>query len=279
MTSWVVFIHADHPDHWGIARDASFWDMTSHFKIELGDTVYFWQAGASLVAQCTATTSAYPITSTDRQPWDDTGTRTYKARFEFDCLSEEPTAQPRWQELRARWGHEYYPRLRSFADPAEEKVLAQYFATDPIADPYRDAERDEEMKRLGFDNRTFSLRSIAQRQGQQAFRNRLLTAYGRQCAVTGTTAVSVLEAAHIARYLGPQSNRTSNGLLLRADIHTLFDLHQLTVTRKYIVRVDPRLEDTYDKFDGVELGLPEKSSEHPAPELLEAHNAECDWLP
>lgn len=278
MASWIVFIHKDHPDHWGIARDANFWDMTSHHKIELGDTVYFWQAGGSLISQTTATTSAYPIASTDQQPWDDTGTRTYKARFEFDCLSESPTGQPAWQDLRDQWGHNYYPRLRAFTDPSEEKVIAQYFATEPIGDPYRDAERDEEMLRLGFDNRTFSMRSIAQRQGQNAFRNRLLEAYGRRCAVTGTTAVSVLEAAHIARYLGPQSNRTSNGLLLRADIHTLFDLHQLTITPDWVVRVDPRLEDTYDEYDGVDLDLPDRSSERPVPDLLAAHNAECDWF-
>lgn len=278
MTSWVVFIHKNHPEHWDIALGANFWDMTSHHKVELGDTVYFWQAGASLVSQTTATTSAYPIDSTDKQPWDDTGTRTYKARFEFDCLSAAPTGQPTWQELRDQWGYNYYPRLRSFTDPADEEVLSQYFTTRPIGDPYRDAERDAELERLGFDNRTFAMRSIAQRQGQQAFRNRLLTAYGRQCAVTGTTAVSVLEAAHIARYLGPQSNRTSNGILLRADIHTLFDLHQLTVTTDYVVRVDPGLDETYEEFDGVNLELPKKSSEHPMTTLLAEHNAECDWL-
>lgn len=278
MTSWVVFIHANHPEHWAIARDAGFWDMTSHHKIELGDTVYFWQSQGSLTSQCTATTSAYPISSTDKQPWDDTGTRTYKARFEFDCLSEEPKAQPRWQELRDQWGYDYYPRLRSFGDPAHEQVLAQYFDTTPVDHPYRDEERDAELERLGFDNRTFAMRSIAQRQGQQAFRNRLLQAYNRHCAVTGTSAVSVLEAAHIARYLGPQSNRTNNGLLLRADIHTLFDLHQLTVTPDYVVRVDPRLEDTYDEFDGITIDLPKETSERPLVSLLSDHNAECDWL-
>lgn len=278
MASWIVFIHKDHPEHWGIALDANFWDMTSHHKIELGDTVYFWQAGGSLVSQTTATTAAYPITSSDRQPWDDTGTRTYKARLEFDCLSESPSDQPTWQELRDQWGYDYYPRLRSFTAPAEEEVIARYFASHPIADPYRDAERDAEMDRLGFDNRTFAMRSIAQRQGQQAFRNRLLTAYSRRCAVTGTAAVPVLEAAHIARYLGPQSNRTNNGILLRADIHTLFDLHQLTISPDYVVWVNPKLGDTYDQFHGSDLVLPAKASERPVRELLEAHNAECDWL-
>lgn len=278
MTSWIVFIHENHPEHWGIARDAGFWDMTSHHKIGLGDTVYFWQSGGSLVSQCSATSPAYPITSTDRQPWDDTGTRTYKARFEFDCLSESPSEQPKWQALRDQWGYNYYPRLRSFDDPEDEKVLAQYFDTTPITKPYRDDEREKELERLGYDHRTFALRSIAQRQGQPAFRNALLTAYDRRCAVTDTEVISVLEAAHIARYRGTHTNRTNNGLLLRADIHTLFDLHRLTITPDFVVLVDPQLDEPYAGLDGIAINLPANPSHHPLPELLTQHNVECDWL-
>lgn len=278
MASWIVFIHKNHPKHWGIARDAGFWDMTSHHKIALGDTVYFWQSGGSLVSQCSATTAAYPITTTDRQPWDDTGTRTYKARFELDCLSESPSGQPAWQELRDQWGYNYYPRLRSFDSPKDEQVLAQYFDTAPITQPYRDEEREKELERLGYDHRTFALRSIAQRQGQPAFRNALLTAYRRRCAVTDTEVVSVLEAAHIARYRGAHSNRTNNGLLLRADIHTLFDLHRLTITPDFVVSVDPQLDEPYKRLEGVAINLPDKKSHQPVAELLAQHNSECDWL-
>jgi hypothetical protein len=74
------------------------------------------------------------------------------------------------------------------------------------------------------DERQKKLREIVERRGQPDFRNKLIDAYGGHCAVTGCDAVAALEAAHIAQYTGPQSNHVTNGLLLRADIHTLFDL-------------------------------------------------------
>jgi hypothetical protein len=66
--------------------------------------------------------------------------------------------------------------------------------------------------------------SIVQRQGQGLFRRRLLEAYGRRCAITGCATEAVLEAVHITPYLGKAANDLTNGLLLRSDLHTLFDL-------------------------------------------------------
>lgn len=278
MTSWIAIIDSAYPQHWKIAKDRGFWDTTSDQKVSLGDTIYFWQGGRSLLAQCTATSARYPITQGQLSPWDDSGTRAYTTRFHFDCLSDSPNAQPTWDELQQQWGKKYPPQFRSFNDPAQQQVLAQYFDTAPIPDPYRDEERDAELKRLGYDLRSFAMRSIAQRQGQPQFRNKLIRAYEGQCAVTRTDITSVLEAAHIARYLGPQTNRTNNGLLLRGDIHTLFDLHRLTVSPKSVVRVDPALGAPYNELDGVTIHLPTKASEHPLQSLLSDHNAECDWL-
>lgn len=65
--------------------------------------------------------------------------------------------------------------------------------------------------------------SIANRQGQPQFRMSLLSAYESRCAMSGCSVVDVLEAAHIIPYRGLVTNHVSNGLLLRADIHTLFD--------------------------------------------------------
>lgn len=73
------------------------------------------------------------------------------------------------------------------------------------------------------DARQKILRSIAQRRGQRAFRDSLINAYGGRCAITGCDVLDVLEAAHIFPYLGPDTNKVDNGLLLRADLHTLFD--------------------------------------------------------
>lgn len=71
--------------------------------------------------------------------------------------------------------------------------------------------------------------SLFIRRGQPRFRRLLLDAYLGRCAITGTAIPALLEAAHISRYRGDHTDRVDNGLLLRADIHTLFDLHLLTV--------------------------------------------------
>ncbi len=70
-------------------------------------------------------------------------------------------------------------------------------------------------------------RQIVARRGQSAFRAALLDAYQNRCAITGCDAVPALEGAHLRPYRGPDSNVVTNGLLLRADIHTLFDLQLL----------------------------------------------------
>lgn len=70
---------------------------------------------------------------------------------------------------------------------------------------------------------------IVRRRGQREFRGALLKAYAGRCAITGCETDAALEAAHIRSYLGPQTNHVTNGILLRADIHTLFDLHLLSV--------------------------------------------------
>ena len=72
-------------------------------------------------------------------------------------------------------------------------------------------------------------RSIMQRRGQKNFRDKLLKAYGDRCAVTGDGPTDVLEAAHIEPYASSGLNHHTNGLLLRADIHTLFDLDLIRI--------------------------------------------------
>lgn len=107
----------------------------------------------------------------------------------------------------------------------------------------------------GQDERRRRLAAIVMRQGQRAFRAALITAYRGRCAVTGSDCEEVLEAAHIRPYSGPQSNRTSNGLLLRADIHTLFDLNLLAIEPDTLtVKISKRLYgSTYRDLDGNRL--------------------------
>lgn len=101
--------------------------------------------------------------------------------------------------------------------------------------------------------RTF--RSIAKRRGQWKFREQLLKLYDGECVLTGCTVESALEAAHIVPYRGTKTNHPSNGLLLRSDVHTLFDLGLLSIDPKSLqVVMDPSLEGTsYGDLKGTEI--------------------------
>lgn len=99
---------------------------------------------------------------------------------------------------------------------------------------------------------------IFKRRGQPGFRRTLLKIYENKCAITGCDAVEVLEACHIVPYLGPKTNHPSNGLILRADLHTLFDLDLITIDPKTMsVAVAPSLRKSeYGSLQGVDLRKP-----------------------
>lgn len=124
------------------------------------------------------------------------------------------------------------------------------------------------------DARVWALRAVAQRRGQGTFRAKLLEAYGGRCAITGSNATAVLEAAHILPYRGDHTNQVDNGLLLRADIHTLFDLGLLWVTNTMRVAISPTLRGTdYERLAGQEMRMPELPAYHPNAAHLAAHAA------
>jgi putative restriction endonuclease len=99
---------------------------------------------------------------------------------------------------------------------------------------------------LDVDARRVREQVRAERDGQSTFRLRLLDAYDHRCALTGERVEPVLEAAHIQPYLGPASNHVQNGLLLKADVHKLFDAGYVTVTPDYRFRVSERVRAEYE---------------------------------
>lgn len=120
------------------------------------------------------------------------------------------------------------------------------------------------------DARKRTLATIVRRQGQSAFRKKLLNAYSSQCAVTGCNVEALLEAAHIAPYMGEQTNVVSNGLLLRADIHTLFDLGLLWVdpdTFQLSLKVELKHSEYASLADTV-IRLPDLLVDRPSVEAL-----------
>jgi putative restriction endonuclease len=117
------------------------------------------------------------------------------------------------------------------------------------------------------------------RLGQGAFRVLVTDAYERQCAVTGEKTLPVLEAAHIKPYALNGPHRVSNGILLRSDLHKLFDLGYLTVTLDLRLQVSPRLKAEwqngreYYAHNGEPLRFhPADPANRPSPEFLKWHN-------
>lgn len=125
------------------------------------------------------------------------------------------------------------------------------------------------------DERDRRLVEIAAREGQDRFRSALLEAYDGKCAITGYDAPETLEAAHIYPYRGPATNRVSNGLLLRADIHTLFDRGALAVHEtSHEVMVKPHLLVTSYAWlseDACRFRQPRHRSDRPSTAALRSH--------
>jgi HNH endonuclease len=121
------------------------------------------------------------------------------------------------------------------------------------------------------DARDRVLREVVQRRGQSKFRTALINAYGGRCAITGCPVVPLLEAAHITPYLGPDTNAVTNGLLLRADIHTLWDLGLMAVDPNTgEVWVSPQVDDpTYRVLNGQPLKHPMHPAQQPSPSALQ----------
>tara|TARA_Y100000588_G_scaffold392684_1_gene505506 strand:- start:1604 stop:2908 length:1305 start_codon:yes stop_codon:yes gene_type:complete len=129
-------------------------------------------------------------------------------------------------------GYKPRPNVQNLlVEIVNEKWLASSFNKEKIAEPVDstvDSYEDEIADMTGSELERVT-RSIMQRRGQKSFRDKLLKAYGDRCAVTGDGPVDVLEAAHIEPYASSGLNHHTNGLLLRADIHTLFDLDLIRI--------------------------------------------------
>jgi len=116
------------------------------------------------------------------------------------------------------------------------------------------------------------------RLGQGTFRIATLEAYERSCAVTDEHSLPVLEAAHIRPYSLGGAHEVPNGILLRADLHRLFDRGYVTVTPDLRLEVSRRLREDFDNgrtyypLHGAPVRPPRLASHRPSAELLEWHN-------
>lgn len=119
---------------------------------------------------------------------------------------------------------------------------------------------------------------VRPRLGQGGFRVLVTDAYHRRGAITRERTLPVLEAAHIMPYSEGGVHDVRNGLLLRSDIHLLFDQGYVTVTPELRVEVSRRIREEFENghdyyaLHGRLIDRPERPEQVPAPALLSWHN-------
>jgi putative restriction endonuclease len=130
----------------------------------------------------------------------------------------------------------------------------------------------------GIVGRMFSDPVLARRRlGQGAFHILVTDTYDRQCAITREHTLPVLQAAHIRPVTQAGEHLVNNGILLRSDVHTLFDRGYVTITPDLKFRVSTRLKDDwqngkiYYQLDGQAIHVPKDPTCRPDPKQLEWH--------
>jgi putative restriction endonuclease len=136
----------------------------------------------------------------------------------------------------------------------------------------------DDMDRVDDPQSIYSWSFMKQRMGQGAFRVMVTDAYNRRCAISGEKTLPVLEAAHIKPYsYGIQT--INNGLLLRSDLHKLFDTGYMTVSQDYHIEVSKRIREEFEngrdyyRYHGNSLiSMPNNIMDLPDKQYLTWHN-------
>ena len=173
-----------------------------------------------------------------------------------------------WLPPPASWS----PRIVSFrgygTDEAEGRAL-----WDAVAERMAARAREEEPEA-----RWGAPRLVVPRLGQGAFRVLVTSQYERRCAVTGERTLPALDAAHIRPFAAGGPHAASNGLLLRRDVHSLFDGGYVTVTPERRLEVSRRIRAEFDNgrqyyaLHGAELRPPADPAALPDADALRWHN-------
>ena len=162
---------------------------------------------------------------------------------------------------------EYSELLVSLSSMIEFDEKQNIVITDTVVDSSIDF--DFNNINSDVDLRKRALKPGIQRQGSSKFRKEVLKNYGSKCAISGTSVVDTIQAAHIRPYNGPETNHPANGIALRSDIHRLFDLGKIRIDpRDLRIHLHPEIEMEYKEICSEKLDL-ENVTIHPNKEALE----------
>ena len=153
------------------------------------------------------------------------------------------------------------------------KELRVLFRSETADDNGAPSDLEAEARASGWPEDVVRYGAIRARRGQADFRDRLLEAYGARCCISGCRVAALLEAAHIRPHSVEPNYATRNGLLLRADLHTLFDLHLLAVDEFGRAHLSPEVVDLYYRDlvgKSQRIAPPLKSTDRPSDDDLRA---------
>ena len=258
------------------ARTTTLWRIASHQSAKIGDRVYLFKQGSG-ARGIFGVGGIIEQPRLQNDPTDIDADERWRARIGFDRLVD-----PRQEFLIA---------LDEVADILPETLLNAQSSGIAVPDDFAfelekrlpplavalSAIKSDQADDLAFDpdsvndERERAVRAIRLRRGQPAFRAALLIAYERRCVITACSVEDVLEEAHITPYLGDLTNHVSNGLLLRTDLHTLFDCGLLAIEPKTrtIVISDGLKRSSYVNLAGRQLRRPKDPASAPSRRNLE----------
>ena len=204
-----------------------------------------------------------------------------RADYQIGCiLLEQPFFLPRqaWIPVPEDWSRNIvqgkgYDATQGSGAALRAAVQEALFALRPII-----AEGIERLPATGPPNRFGPPTLVYPRLGQGSFRVVVTDAYDRRCAASGERTLPVLQAAHLKPYADGGPHDVDNGLLLRSDLHTLFDRGYLTITPDAHIEVSGRIREEFDNgrdsyaLHGRLLRAPAAPYPAPSAALLAWHN-------
>lgn len=199
-----------------------------------------------------------------------------KSDFEIGCrILTQPFffEEHDWIPVPSSWS----PNIVSFKkySTADTEGLALWEAVNARRDSSQFSKVAQDQARFGEPS------LIRPRLGQGAFRVLVTDLYRRRCAVTRERTLPALEAAHIRPYGSGGAHEASNGLLLRRDIHSLFDAGYVTVTPSFRFEVSRRIKEEFENgrdyyaLHGHSISVPKETTHRPDTAALSWHNEHC----
>lgn len=213
------------------------------------------------------------------EKYRDSSRRDPSGQYEIGCLmitSPVFFREGDWVAQPVDWkGQTVQGRGQSVADGDGARILRECLDRSDAGEfgmvHDRDDHRGEPRKRFGAPT------LVTPRLGQGTFRVAVTDAYRRACAVTNEHSLPVLEAAHIRPYSREGAHDVSNGLLLRSDLHRLFDKGYVTISPDLTFDVSPRLRADFDngkhyyQMVGKPIALPRGDTDRPSAGALQWH--------